>query len=52
MAGFLDRCSKGEPWESALRGETGWDSAGLERALQREVRARFPEDPLAPTGSQ
>ena len=47
MAGFLDRCAKGEPWESALRSETGWDTAGLERALQGEVRSRFPDDPLA-----
>ena len=49
MAGFLDRCAKGEPWESALRSETGWDTAGLERALQADVRSRFPEDPLAAT---
>jgi tetratricopeptide (TPR) repeat protein len=48
--GFLDRCANGAPWESALRDETGWDALGLERALQQEVRARFPEDPLAEAG--
>ena len=47
IAGFLDRCAKGEPWETALRAETGWDTAGLERSLQDDVRSRFPEDPLA-----
>ncbi len=51
MAGFLERCARGEPWESALRAETGWDTAGLERALQADVRSRFPEDPLASTRS-
>ena len=49
MAGFLERCASGEPWESALRAETGWDTAGLERALQADVRSRFPDDPLAST---
>ena len=52
MAGFLERCANGEPWESALRSETGWDTAGLERALQADVRARFPADPLADTSAQ
>ena len=47
MAGFLRRAAAGEPWQEALRAETGWDSAGLERALQAEVRSRFPADPLA-----
>ena len=47
IAGFLDRCAKGEPWEAALRDETGWDTDGLERSLKNDVRSRFPEDPLA-----
>jgi len=47
MAGFLDRGARGEPWEEALRAETGWDTAALEAALQAEVRSRFPADPLA-----
>ena len=47
IAGFLARCAGGEPWQAALRGETGWDAAGLERSLQDDVRSRFPEDPLA-----
>jgi hypothetical protein len=51
MAGFLERCAGGEPWESALRAETGWDTPGLERALQADVRSRFADDPLASTGS-
>jgi len=47
IAGFLDRCAKGAAWEEALRAETGWDTAALERSLQADVRSRFPEDPLA-----
>jgi len=47
ISGFLDRCAKGEPWEQALRDETGWDTRGLERSLQDDVRSRFPEDPLS-----
>jgi hypothetical protein len=47
IAGFLARCANGEPWESALRAETGWDMASLERSLKDDVRSRFPEDPLA-----
>jgi tetratricopeptide (TPR) repeat protein len=47
IQGFLGRCASGTPWEQALYEETGWNTAGLERAVQQEVRARFPEDPLA-----
>ena len=50
IVGFLDRCANGEPWEAALRDETGWDTRALERSLQDDVRARFPEDPLASAG--
>ena len=52
MAGFLERCANGEAWESALRAETSWDTDGLERALQADVRSRFPEDPLAGTPAE
>jgi tetratricopeptide repeat protein len=57
IAGFLDRCAAGEPWEQALRDETGWTTESLERSLQDDVRSRFPEDPLAkaapqPSGAQ
>jgi len=48
IAGFLTRCAGGAPWEAALRAETGWDTAALERSLQDDVRSRFPVDPLAP----
>jgi hypothetical protein len=51
MAGFLGRGARGQPWEDALRAETGWDTAALEAALQDEVRSRFPADPLADAGS-
>jgi hypothetical protein len=51
MAGFLARAANGEPWQEALRAETGWDSTALERALQAEVRSRFPSDPLADTAA-
>jgi len=47
IAGFLARCSNGEPWETALRNETGWDADALERSLKDDVRSRFPADPLA-----
>jgi tetratricopeptide (TPR) repeat protein len=47
IAGFLARCANAEPWEAALRDETGWDTVGLERSLQDDVRSRFPADPLA-----
>ena len=47
---WLERCGRGEPWERALRAETGWDTAGLERALIEDVSARFPADPLAESG--
>ena len=56
MAGFLDRCAKGEPWESALRGETGWDTAGRARAAGRraralpsKIRSRRPRGPRLPS---
>jgi len=39
---WLARCAKGEPWESARRAETGWDTQGLDAALQAHVRSRFP----------
>jgi tetratricopeptide (TPR) repeat protein len=56
IPGFLSRCANGQPWESALRDETGWDVAALERSLKDDVRSRFPEDPLAaaasPTGAR
>jgi hypothetical protein len=47
IARWLRRCRAGEPWEAALRAETGWDTAELEAALQSEVRSRFPalDDP-------
>ncbi|MBW2415797.1 MAG: hypothetical protein JRG76_14935 [Deltaproteobacteria bacterium] len=44
---WLTRCKAGERWERALEAETGVDVNGLERALLREVRDRFPPDPLA-----
>ena len=47
MARWLARCASGEPWEDALRAETGWDVAALETALLVEVASRFPDDPLA-----
>lgn len=47
-ARWLALCSDGAHWEDALVEATGWDTAGLEAALFEEVRARFPEDPLAP----
>ena len=48
IARWLRRCSHGEPWEAALAAETGWNTAGLEHALQSEVRSRFPalDDPV------
>lgn len=46
IARWLERCSKGQAWEEALEAETGWDTLGLQRALLREVRDRFPPDPL------
>jgi hypothetical protein len=45
---WLARCREGQPWERALRAETGWDMSGLERALQEEALSRFVADPLAP----
>ena len=47
IAGFLDRCASGVPWETALQAETGWTTDSLEKSLQDDVRARFPDDPLA-----
>jgi hypothetical protein len=47
IARWLDRCARGEPWEAALRAETGSDVAGLDGTLGREIRERFAEDPLA-----
>jgi hypothetical protein len=44
---WLSRARDGEPWERALSAETGWDMAGLQRALQDEVLSRFVADPLA-----
>ncbi len=44
---WLQRCARGAPWQAALAAETGWDTRGLEAALQAAVRSRFPEDPLA-----
>ena len=46
IARWLERCSRGQDWEEALAAETGWDTAGLQRALLQEVRDRFPPDPL------
>jgi len=46
IARWLERCSRGQDWEQALAAETGWDTAGLQRALLQEVRDRFPPDPL------
>jgi len=43
IARWLKRCSGGESWEAALQAETGWNTPGLEGALQTEVRSRFPE---------
>jgi hypothetical protein len=45
IARWLRRCRAGEPWEPALRAETGWDTTALEQALQAEVRSRFPAEP-------
>ena len=50
MARWLERCARPQPWEQALRAETGWDVAGLESAVQAEVVDRFPADPLAAPG--
>ena len=47
VAAFLAACASGQTWQDALRTATGWDTAGLERALQDEVRSRFADDPLA-----
>jgi hypothetical protein len=47
LARWLERCAAGDGWESALRETTGFDVAGLDRALQRDVLDRFPRDPLA-----
>lgn len=47
IAGFLARCANRQPWEAALRDETGWDASALERSLKDDVRSRFPKDPLA-----
>jgi hypothetical protein len=47
VAAFLAACAGGETWQAALSSSTGWDTRGLERALQDEVRSRFADDPLA-----
>ncbi len=47
VAAFLHACASTGDWQRALASATGWDTRGLERALQAEVRSRFPEDPLA-----
>ena len=41
MAGFLARGAAGEPWEQALRAETGWDTAGLEDAMMHDGFVRI-----------
>jgi hypothetical protein len=45
LANWLRRCADGEPWESALRAETGWGVPELDEALGAEVRGRFSELP-------
>lgn len=47
VAAFLAACATGQTWQDALRSATSWDTRGLERALQEEVRSRFTNDPLA-----
>jgi hypothetical protein len=49
IANWLSRCARGDPWEVALVEESGWSVATLDRALRREVAARFPDDPLGIT---
>ena len=45
-AAFLNGCSAGQSWQVALHAATGWDTRGLERSVQEEVRSRFPDNPL------
>jgi tetratricopeptide (TPR) repeat protein len=52
VAAFLDGCASGREWPDSLRAATGWDTRGLERALQAEVLSRFPSDPLASASPQ
>ncbi len=47
LARWLARCAEGQGWQAALAAETGWDAAGLDRALHEEVTSRFPADPLS-----
>ena len=52
VAAFLDGCAAKRGWQESLQAATGWDTRGLERALQAEVRSRFPNDPLASTADR
>lgn len=45
LSRWVSRCAKGEPWEPALRAETGLSVEDIDKALRADVEARFPSVP-------